>query len=232
MDIKEQYTITDLTHTLHTEIPVWPGIKTLEHETYFESDEHGCTCKSLNVGEGVGTHMDAPRHFNKNGKTISELTLDELIAPACVIDIRPQVQSNPDYGLTVTDVLAWEKQYKTINKDDVVLILTGWSQYWRTPEKYLNKDQDGVMHFPATTAGAAELMVERQIAGIGVDVLSVDMPTAEGFPAHKILLGNNKYQIESLKNLEQLPPTGATVFALPLKIQNGCEAPSWVIALY
>ncbi len=104
MGIKEQYTITDLTHTLHTDIPVWPGIKTLEHETYFESGEHGCTCKSLNVGEGVGTHMDTPRHFNKHGKTISEITLDELIAPACVIDIRPQVQNNPDYGAVASRI--------------------------------------------------------------------------------------------------------------------------------
>ncbi len=88
------------------------------------------------------------------------------------------------------------------------------------------------MHFPAITASAAELMVKRQIAGVGINVLSLDMPTTEDFPTHKIILGDNKDQLENLKNLEQLPPTGATIFALPLKIQNGCKAPSRVIALY
>ena len=41
--------------------------------------------------------------------------------------------------------------------------------------------------------------------------------------------GNNRYGLQCLTNLDQLPPTGAVIFSAPLKIRSGSGSPcaSW-----
>jgi kynurenine formamidase len=54
---------------------------------------------------------------------------------------------------------------------------------------------------------------------------------APPFPCHTYLMGNNKYGLTQLQNLALLPPTGAVVFAGPLRIVNGSGSPARVLAL-
>jgi len=55
--------------------------------------------------------------------------------------------------------------------------------------------------------------------------------TGPAFPCHAFLLGNGKYGLAHLQNLDQLPPTGAVVVAAPLKIVGGSGSPARVLAL-
>jgi kynurenine formamidase len=43
--------------------------------------------------------------------------------------------------------------------------------------------------------------------------------------------GAGRYGLQCLRNLDQLAPTGAIVFAAPLKIRNGSGSPLRVLAL-
>lgn len=57
----------------------------------------------------VGTHIDAPSHWFPDGRDISQLKPEELICPGVVIDISDsKIKDNPDYALTLQDVLDWE----------------------------------------------------------------------------------------------------------------------------
>lgn len=231
-EMLHKFSIVDLTHDLAEGIPIWPdGVIPFKHEMIEDYGYKNYRCFKFSQSEGVGTHIDAPAHFSENGRSISDLKCEELIAPICVIDVRAQVNRNVDYNIEAADIVNWEKRYGHMPEKCMVLGFTGWSQYWNNTLQYLNKDETGIMHFPGFSKGAAELLIERKIVGIGIDTLSIDAGTSNDFIVHKLMLRGDKYQIENLVNLEQLPMNGAWIVALPIKIKGGTEAPARVIAL-
>jgi kynurenine formamidase len=66
---------------------------------------------------------------------------------------------------------------------------------------------------------------------IGVDTASVDNGPSRDFLVHRIAAAANVGGLENLTNLDQLPPTGSIVFALPIKIAGGSGGPARIIAL-
>lgn len=82
---------------------------------------------------------------------------------------------------------------------------------------------------------AEYLGTKTEILGLGVETVGIDAGGAFGFstpfPCHSMLMGNNKYGLTSLRNLDKLPPTGAIVIAAPLKIVGGSGSPCRVLAL-
>lgn len=204
---QKQY--VDLSHTLKEGIPSWDCDCGFKHSLL--SDDEFRT-HSISMKAGVGTHIDAPFHCISGGKTIDELSLNDLIAPCVVIDVSK--------GQTIEN---FENTYGKISKGSFVLIHTGWGSYWNDPIKYQN-------NFPTVSKEAAELLLARDIAGLGIDTLSPDARDSD-FPVHKILLGAGKILIENVTNLDQVPPIGSTLFALPLKIKSGTESPVRLVAL-
>jgi kynurenine formamidase len=51
------------------------------------------------------------------------------------------------------------------------------------------------------------------------------------FPCHSFMHGAGKYGLTQLRNLDQLPPTGAVLIAGPLRIVKGSGSPVRVLAL-
>jgi len=73
------------------------------------------------------------------------------------------------------------------------------------------------------------------VHGFGVETINTDAgqsyswPVA--YPCHTLMHGANRYGLQCLKNLDQLPPTGALIVSAPLKIQEGSGSPLRVLAL-
>ncbi|MEM1244535.1 MAG: cyclase family protein [Pseudomonadota bacterium] len=181
--------------------------------------------------EGIGTHIDAPCHVVENGISIDQLPLNSLIAPGAMIDISAKVKQNPDCLLQKQDIQDWEKLNQRQLNDLIVLIYTGWDEYWLQESQYRNMDSHGVMHFPGISKAAAHYLSEKKIKGIGIDTLSLDAGISTEYPAHHIFLSQGIYQIENLTNLRNLPAHSFLVIALPTKIFKGPEASARVIAL-
>jgi kynurenine formamidase len=79
---------------------------------------------------------------------------------------------------------------------------------------------------------AAELLAtQRKIDAVGLDTASLDYGPSKDFMAHRVLLGANIYGLENVANLEKLPPTGATLIALPMKIKGGTGGPTRIVAI-
>jgi kynurenine formamidase len=221
--------VVDLTHQLHDEMAYWPGGVPFK-KTLLVDYRQGYLLHKFEMGENTGTHVDAPAHFVQGRKTIDQLALSELIVPAVLIDVTDKAQANPGYQLSARDVEAWEAKHGKIPVGSLVILNTGWHKRFNDPKRYINMDADKVMRFPGFGPDSAKLLVERNVAGIGIDTLSIDFGASKDFQTHRIVLGANKYQIENLANLDALPPTGATVFVGVLPVRGGSQAQARIVA--
>ncbi len=222
-----QFNIVDLTHTLNASAPTWSGGCGFEHRVIVDYPE-ACRVQAIELNAGVGTHIDAPSHFIPGAKSIADIPVTEFIVPAFVIDVS--AKTHADYYITTDDILTFEKQYGKIPPRSLVIGYTGWSRFWHDAKKFRNADATGQMHFPGFSALSTELLLERDIVGLGIDSLSPDCLDLT-FPVHYAILGAGKYIVENLTNCHLLPPIGAYVIALPIKTQDGTEAVSRVIGL-
>lgn len=220
--------IIDLSQELHSGIPTWSGdcgfqLKiTNDYDRLFRVVDYS-------LFAGAGTHMDAPAHIVQGGQDVSTLNLQNLFCPLFVIDVTASVQKNPDYQILLKDILDFEKSYGKISGGGFVAAATGWDKRWGDPKSYRNVIK-GTMVFPTFSAEATDLLLERKISGIGIDTLSPDGPDS-GFLVHHKILGAGKVILENLTKLNQLPPTGTHIMALPLKIKGGTESPVRAVAI-
>jgi kynurenine formamidase len=235
----DAYQLVDLSHTYDKDTLYWPTSPSSFEKTelHFGEVEGGYFYSAYTVctPEHGGTHLDAPIHFAREGVSTEEIPLENLIAPAIVIDVSRQAADDRNYRLSVADVRKFEAQHGEIAKGTIVLLRTGWSQYWPDAQGYLGDDQKGDasnLEFPGYGADAVRLLAEeRNVAVLGVDSASIDFGPSQDFIAHRVAAAAGVVNLENLTNLEQLPVTGATILALPMKIGGGSGGPVRVIAL-
>jgi len=222
--------VIDLTQPMSQGMPYWPGGIPFQMKRLVDYDQ-GYRLHSFFMGENTGTHVDAPAHFIKGERSIDMIPPEDLIVPVCHIRISTRVKNNPDYQLSRNDIIEWEQQYGRIRSGCLVVLNTGWYKKFSSPEQYINLDNDKIMHFPGYSGQAAELLVVRDVAGIGIDTLSIDPGNAKEFRAHMVMLGAGKYQIENMANLDSLPATGAIAVIGVLPIQGGSQAQARILGL-
>jgi kynurenine formamidase len=235
----------DLTQPLSEQTPILqlpppfantPGWKTHEISRY---DERGPAWywNWFEGGEHVGTHFDAPNHWitGRDGESVDRVPVDRLIGPAVVIDRSAQAAADPDYLLTVADVRAFETEHGPLPAGGWLLYRTGWDARADDQARFLNANETGP-HTPGIDVECARwLAVESPLAGVGVETVGTDAGAAHSFepafPCHTFMLGAGKYGLTQLANLDKLPPTGAVLVVLPLKLVGGSGSPCRAIAL-
>ena len=238
--------VVDLTQPLGPGTPVIglppifaasPGVTISEISRYDERGP-GWYWNTLTFGEHTGTHFDAPVHWI-SGKDLRDNACDtiparQFVGPACVIDVRAEVERDPDFLLTVAALERWEAANGRVPAGAWVLLHTGWSR--RTdPAAFLNVAADGP-HSPGFDAETSRVLAhDRNVLGVGVETIGTDAGQAgrfdPPFPNHATMHGAGKFGLASLCHLDELPPTGAIVIAAPLKIVNGSGSPLRVLAL-
>ncbi len=223
----EPFKIIDLTHPLSSEVPTWNGSCDFCSEIKQDYDKM-FRIQQIKMHAGIGTHMDAPSHCIQGGHSIADIPLEQLIVPACVIDVS--IKADADYEISFEDIENYERTYGIIPKGSLVIGYTGWSRFWTNPDAYRNIDANGQMHFPAFSSKAAELLLKKDIVGLAIDTLSPDC-LDQSFSVHRLILGAGKYIIENIADCSKLPPKGSYVMALPLKVKDGTESPIRIIGL-
>jgi kynurenine formamidase len=231
--------LVDLTHAFDARTIYWP---TSPSAFTFEVLHAGPTpggwhyeANRFCTPEHGGTHLDAPVHFGKGRHTSEEIPLAQLVAPAVVVDVAAKAAADPDYRLTAADLAAWERAHGAVPRGAVVLLRTGWSSRWPDRRAYLGDDTPGdasKLHFPSYGGEAARLLVEvRGAAALGVDTASIDYGASKDFEVHRIAAAREVPGLENLAALDQLPPTGAWIVALPMKIAGGSGGPLRAVGL-
>jgi kynurenine formamidase len=234
--------LVDLTQPLiHGRVPCWDGGCGFEKKLTCDYDSEGTTdadmssidgrgvgpisfrINDISMHAGIGTHVDSPSHCFPGQADIASLQLQALISPCNVI--RSNTSLDEYMMFTLSDVLHFEDRYGKIREGSFVAFHSGWDQHWEDPEKYRNN-----LQFPSVSEDAAQYLVSRGVSGIGIDTLSADCDGTT-FPVHRLVLGSGRYLVENLNNLGALPPTGATIYVMPIKLVDCTEAPARVIAM-
>lgn len=219
--------LIDLTHTLSPDIPSWDGNCCFSLIT--KTDYKDCTDPNLfrvqkvEALAGAGTHVDAPAHCFPGAATIDAMHLENLMTDCIVIRVDHEADEN--YLVMPEVIITFEKEYGKIPAKAFVIFYTGWDTHWSSPKKYRND-----LKFPSVHEETAKLLLERDVSGIGIDTLSPDA-LGKDFPVHRVMLGAGKYIVENIANAESLPPTGAKISIMPMKIKGGTEAPIRLFAM-
>ncbi len=200
--------LIDLTHTLVSGMPVYPGDTSPEVIQSAAAEKDGFTHFDVKTGVHAGTHMDGPAHMVVGGRKLCDFPPERFIASAKLLD-KPGAM---EIGLS-------DVQSINLNPGDTLIIRTGFS------EKF--NEADYFTAYPVLTEDAARYLVEKRIGILGIDWPS---PDREPFAVHKILLGAEILIIENLTNLAALGnAANFTLHALPMRI-DADSAPVRVIA--
>jgi kynurenine formamidase len=224
----------DLAWPLSSRAAYWPGenYKPFELTTIATLEKDGVLSKAFCSPEHLGTHLDAPNHFERGQMSVEQIPAEQLFAHGVLLDVSMAASNDPDYRVTVDDVNQFETRHGRIPNGAVVLAHTGWSRFWTNTTRYQNKDVMGRLHFPGYSAEAARFLIDqRGVRGLGIDTLSVDYGLSRDFAVHHVLGKAGRYGLENLARLDTLPPSGFFVVVAPMKIETGSGGPARVFAI-
>jgi arylformamidase len=203
--------IYDVTVAISNDLPVYPGDPPI-HIERTQSLEKGDVARVslLSFSTHIGTHIDPPCHFMKDGATLDQAPLEVLIGPARVVDAGDA--ASIDAALL-----------STFDLDGVsrVLFKTRNSRLWSETKEF-QKD------FVYLETDAAEALVARGVKLVGIDYLSVEKFGFDEPTTHWTLLGNDVYIVEGL-DLSAIAPGDYELICLPLKIKDGDGGPARVV---
>src|SRR6185369_4825981 len=198
----------DISVSLHSGMVHWPDNPPVKIERLKDMDKGAvCNVSVMSLGAHTGTHMDAPLHFLKNGKSLDKLPLEATIGPARVVEIKDREMVRPD-----------ELRAHNLRRGERILLKTrNSSRCWKTDEF--------VEDFVYIAREAAQYLVDRGVRTIGVDYLSVGGFHRDGLETHRILLGAEVWIIEGI-NLSKVKPGNYELVCLPLKVLGSDGAPA------
>ncbi|MBP7763817.1 MAG: cyclase family protein [Syntrophaceae bacterium] len=231
----------DLTHAFAPGIPRWKGFPDEVRETLYSYEPgpgrlgSGFYAQSFTHVGQWGTHVDPPAHFVKGLRTVDQIDVKEMILPLVVIDVHEEAAKNPDYTITIEDVRRWEKRYGPIPEGAFVALRTDWSKRWPDREAMHNKDAQGVAHYPGWSLEVLKYLYEqRKITASGHETTDTDPGVAVSrgdYSRETYILKQNRYQIELLANLAEVPQSGALVVVTFPKPEGGSGFPARVFAI-
>lgn len=232
--------IIDLTYAYDSNTIYWPTeegfILNQAAEGYTEKGYY-YTANSFCAAEHGGTHLDAPIHFAEGHQTVDAIPLENLIGAGIVIDVSDSAANNPDYQVAISDFEQWETEHGQIPEGTIILLRTGFGQYWPDRIQYMGTAERGTagvaqLHFPGLHPDAAQWLINnRSIKAIGLDTPSIDYGQSQLFETHQTLFKENIPAFENVAHLDQLPSKNFSIIALPMKIGGGSGAPLRIIAI-
>ena len=169
------------------------------------------------------------------GRALDELPVSEMLLPLCVLDIAGRVVADPDATPEPADLEAWEARHGRIPEGAFVALRTGWSTRWPDSGRFANKDVSGVSHTPGWSAAVLRILFEeRGVTAIGHEQIDTDpgMVTSGGsYALEDYVLRRDRWQLELLTNLDQVPEAGALIAAMWPNARGGSGFPARAMAI-
>lgn len=207
--------VIDLSQSIEPGMPCYPGTPQPIFRPLSSIKKDGFAEQLLTISSHTGTHVDLPSHILPTGSSLDALSLERFTGKGLVIDIRAS-----DAGIIPLRVLQGFEA--SIKECEFLLLLSGWSQYWGDADYYTG--------YPVLSTEAAIWLSGFHLKGIGVDMISVDLPDSTDFPVHSQLLRNGILLIENLSDLSPLLHSPFNFFCFPLKIVHAEAAPLRAVA--
>jgi len=205
--------IIDHTLTVSEKIPTFPGSPKPHFIEWETIAKNGYNLELLFLSSHIGTHIDAPFHFVKNGKKIHEILPERLVNEAALIKIKKKANQ----PILKTDIQKFEKKHGQIKSGMAVVFWTGWQKNLEE-EFYFSKN-------PGLEVSAAKYLVSKKINLVAIDSPSIDLGSVSKFSVHHILAKNNILIVENLANLEKINSNKFHLITSPLKLKNATGSP-------
>jgi len=205
----------ELSHQIVPGMKTYPGLPEpkvdvlldyeASHERYQNQAEFYIA--SLHLCGNTGTYVDSPRHRYRSGVDLSGISLERLAnLPTLVIDATEAGRAIGGDAFRTLDLTG-----------RAILFRTDFSTHWGTPAYFADN--------PFVTADAAELLVSKQPAFVGIDSLNIDDTGDPSRPAHTKLLAAGIPICEHMTNLAALPASGTRLHAVPIAWVGGATFP-------
>nr|XP_034317591.1 isatin hydrolase isoform X3 [Crassostrea gigas] len=232
--------IVDLSHRQDGNSLTWPGNPSYNFTQLFRgfAELYGFWYENNHFAmpEHMGTHIDAPVHTTQGMWKTDQIPIEKLYGPGVIINVKEKVKSNPDYRVTVDDLLMWEKKYGEMPRRAVAIMNSGWSSKYPNITLVFGSPKpsnESSFHFPSWHEDAVTWLInKRQINAVGVDTPSTDYGMSSTFPCHTILGKNRVVGMENVANLDNVPESGSTIYIPVLNIADGSGGPARVFATY
>lgn len=230
-------TFTDLTHAFHPGQPHFSAFPDETREALSDMEKgDGFTAHRYSIVGQWGTHVDPPSHFVRGGRTLDQIPVEDMMLPLVVLDISHRVRTDADATPTLDDVRQWEARNGAVPNGAFVALRTGWSKHWPDASAMANRDDDGISHTPGWSQEVLRYLVEeRSVAAVGHEQTDTDpgMATSrQDFSLETYVLAQDRWQIELLANLDELPESGAMLIATWAKPLEGSGFPARVFAIH
>ncbi len=211
--------VIDLTHTIESGMPVYPGTEPPILEPANTYDRDGFRETKLSMYSHTGTHMDPPAHLFRDRTTLDAFPPEQFIGKALVIDCTSLKEGEP---ITMDHLSRYGTKAETA---DFLLFYLGWDARWGS-EAYFGD-------YPCLDDSVLEYILEGSYKGIGFDVIGLD-PIADGnLTRHKKLFQTR--DIINIENLCNLGLCGNDLFwfsCFPLKIRDCDGSPIRAVAWF
>ncbi|HYH80945.1 MAG TPA: cyclase family protein [Longimicrobium sp.] len=195
--------IHDITRPVFAGMPVWPGDAPCRLTWTGALAEGGANVSALSCSVHTGTHADGPYHALDDGARIGDVPLDAFIGSVHVVEA----------GGVAEIGAAWLDAHLPTNCERVLLRTGAWTRPDTFPARW-----------PALTADAARLLVDRGVRLLGTDAPSPDPSDSDDMTVHRILLGAGVAIVENVM-LDGIEPGEYGLIALPLRLAEADGSP-------
>ena len=188
--------IIDVSVDLNNKTVIYPGTPELQIKS-LKSPTTGSELSKITLSSHVGTHLDAPRHALKKGKTIDQINLATFIGACRVVDST--------------------KSRRSISLDDVKKIKPKKGE--RLLFKTSNSKRGFTMFyedFIYLSPEAAKYLAENKVSLVGIDSFSIKQKGSKDNRPHTELLSKNIPLLEGI-NLSKVNAGVYYLVCLPLK---------------
>lgn len=203
--------IYDISWPLNEKTTQYKNKKTIQLTPIKTFDVDGVRETLIAMSAHSGTHIDAPAHFLRDGKTVDELTVDRLIGRAQVIDLMTVVSAITAQDLARYNLVAGE----------IVLLRTSNS----AAESMGEFDREFIYLDPT----AAQYLVSKGVKAVGIDYLGIERGDPE-HRTHTTLMHGNVVIIEGLR-LAHVPAGTYFMVCLPIALMGLEAAPARAILM-
>jgi len=162
--------LVDLSHPFGDKCPLWPYFEDVKIERVHYMAKSGVLSQKVTTVMHCTTHADSPAHVVEGTAYTHEIPLEKYYGTGVVVDI-PKGQ----WELITAEDL--ENATPKIEKDDIVIIHTGWNKYWGDNQKYF-------LESPGLGKEAGEWLVAKGVKCVGVDQQALDHPLHTAIGPH------------------------------------------------
>lgn len=208
--------VNDLAHIISSNMPVFPGTEQPVLEKVSTIEKDGFRESKITMYSHIGTHVDSPAHMLDDGNYLDELSIENFIGSAIIVDFSNQNKNL----IEISDLKLYDEK---INQVDFIILKTGWSKYWGQSNYYKG--------FPSLSEECAKWLSEFNLKGIGIDAISIDSIDSKTFLIHKILMKKNIIIIENLTNLDSIINESFILSIMPLKNKDADGSPVRAISI-